>query len=161
MKPALPASVVSPQDLRAVILEVKGYLRWYTHTDIKQKATHRRAGQAPEVSPAAASLIKSCLSPKKPDQKSMEDLIDDLEDFAANATEIHITLAAPPGNGLKKDLAAWCRQNIEPDLLVSFQFDSTLLGGMVVRWRSRIFDWSFRRQILANRQKFPETLRHV
>jgi hypothetical protein len=32
---------------------------------------------------------------------------------------------------------------------------------MVVVHGSRIYDWSFRRQILATREKFPEVLRNV
>ena len=72
-----------------------------------------------------------------------------------------ITLAAPAGAGLKRTLAEWCRQNIDENLLVHFDFNATLLGGMVVNYGSRIFDWSFRRRILEDRAKFPEVLRRV
>jgi F0F1-type ATP synthase delta subunit len=70
-------------------------------------------------------------------------------------------LAAPPSNGIKKTLVAWCRKNIATDILVNFDFNSTLLGGMVVRYGSHVFDWSFRRKILEEHSKFPGVLRNV
>jgi F0F1-type ATP synthase delta subunit len=72
-----------------------------------------------------------------------------------------ITLAAPATTGIKKQLTAWCRDNVAPDVLVRFEFNQTLLGGMVVRFGSHIYDWSLRRQILDGRTKFPEVLRNV
>ena len=53
-----------------------------------------------------------------------------------------------------------CRP-VAPDVLVNFQFNATILGGMVVRYGSHVYDWSFRRQILAKRDTFPEVLRRV
>jgi len=62
---------------------------------------------------------------------------------------------------IQKNLVNWCRENIAPNILITFQFNATLLGGMVIRHGSNIFDWSFRRQILAARNNFPEVLRRV
>lgn len=161
MKLQLPDSVSSPQDVKALIMEVRGYARWFSHASIKKQAGGGNIGQPAAVSPAALSLIKNCNGGKALTQESLDKLVSDLADFEASAPQLTITLAAPPSAGLKKTLSGWCRQNVEPNVLVNFQFDSTILGGLVVRWRSHIFDWSFRRQILAARGAFPEVLRRV
>jgi F0F1-type ATP synthase delta subunit len=84
-----------------------------------------------------------------------------LEDFSDSAPRVTVTLAAPAPNSLKQTIALWFRENIAPNTLVNFKFNSTILGGMVVVYGSRIYDWSFRRQILVSREKFPEVLRNV
>jgi hypothetical protein len=163
MKLRLDDSVASPQDLQAMILEIRGYARWFSHNAVKKRvgAKHGAHAEAPELSVAAAALVKALGARQPLSTERLDGLIAGLEDYAADAPVMSITLAAPPTGGLKKQLVAWCRENVAPDTLVNFQFNSTLLGGMVVRIGSRIFDWSFRRQILENRQKFPEMLRHV
>jgi F0F1-type ATP synthase delta subunit len=163
MKLQLPNDVLTPQDLKGVIAEVREYARWASHAAVKQRVAGKAVAgaQPPALSPAASSLIEAAAGGKPLTQPALEQLIASLEDFESKAPSVSITLAGPPSNGLKKSLATWCRQNIGPNVLVNFSFNSTLLGGLVIRYGSRIFDWSFRRQILANRQKFPEVLRRV
>jgi F0F1-type ATP synthase delta subunit len=44
---------------------------------------------------------------------------------------------------------------------VNFNYNRSLLGGMVVRAGSRVFDWSFRRQIIGAEEKFTEVFHRV
>jgi hypothetical protein len=152
-KPALqlPATVLSVQDIESLIVEIKDYGKWLSHNSVKQKMNISGSTQQPDMTAAAQVLIAGAGA-------DWEGLIADLQDLRDNAPRLTITLAAPAGGELKRTLAAWCRSNIEPDVLVSFQFNSTLLGGMVVRYGSHIFDWSFRRQILDKRSAFPAYL---
>lgn len=159
----LPDSVFSPQDVSALILEVRDYARWASSASIKKRVSQKRPVEPPALSPATAEVIdgwaagaKQALSPQ-----SLDQLIKSLEAFRKTAPRLTITLAAPPTREIKQTLTAWCRDNIAPDALVTFQFNSTLLGGMVVRYGSHIFDWSFRRRILEARTNFPEVLRRV
>lgn len=162
MKLQLPSSVSSQQDLQALVLEIREYARWWAHATIKKQLhTRHAAAEPPVLSPAASELLHSWESKQELNRNNLDTLIRELQQFQAKAPTLTITLAAPPAAGLKKSLVSWCRENIAADVLVQFEFNSTLLGGMVVRYGSRIFDWSFRRQILANRQHFPEVLRHV
>jgi F0F1-type ATP synthase delta subunit len=163
---ALPNSVFSPQDLAAVILEIKLYARWAAHAAVKQQLKQSFTSQSPSLTSAASELLRPYQ--KQTGQqtghqlaKSCEQLIHDLSELKARAPIVTITLAAPPAKDTKTLLVSWCRQNIGPGVLVTFQFNSTLLGGMVVRFGSHIYDWSFRRQILENRGKFAEVLRRV
>lgn len=161
MKLKLPASILSPQDLKALILEVREYSRWFSHGLIKQRAAAGKISPQPPISAAAVAVIKDWSGGKPLTQTGLDELIAALEEFERTAPQVTITLAAPAAGGLKQTLAGWCRQNLEPGVLVNFAFDATLLGGLVVRYGSRIFDWSFRRQILAARGRFPEVLRRV
>jgi hypothetical protein len=160
-QPNFQNHVLSVDDLKAVILEVRKYITWFNQTEVKMKVTKNNSYELPEISQVATEVINEWLNGAQPSQKALDDLLAALEDFDATAPRVTITLAAPPPNSLKQSLAGWFRQNVSPNMLVNFKFNGTILGGMVVSYGSHIYDWSFRRQVLANREKFPEVLRRV
>lgn len=158
----LPPTISSPQDLHALQLELREYKKWLSHAAIKQQLHTGKLKTGPELSTGAAQTLHSFTTSKRSITASdVEALIATLQKYESSAPSLTITLAAPPTRGIKEQLVAWCRDNIAPTVLVTFQFNSTLLGGMVIRYGSRIFDWSFRRQIMDNRAEFPEALRNV
>ena len=161
MKQPLPSSISSPQDLTALILELHEYSKWFSHNAIKQRVHAKRGTPPTAMSPGALELIRAASGKKLLSQSTLTDLIEALEKFRKSAPHITITLVAPPPNDLKQTLVTWCREHIEANVLVTFQFNATICGGMVIRYGSHIFDWSFRRQVLAERHRFPEVLRHV
>ena len=161
MKLRLPDSVASSQDVTSLLLEVRDYARWFLHESIKINAKIKHISKSPDISPSAKELIHEWSVKKPLSQASLDELIKILEDYVDDAPVINITLAASPTNDIKASLVAWCRKNIAQNILITFQFNATLLGGMVIRYGSRIFDWSFRRQLLAARENFPEVLRRV
>ncbi|MGH7197049.1 MAG: F0F1 ATP synthase subunit delta [Candidatus Saccharimonadales bacterium] len=161
MKLQLPNSVSSAQDVGVLALEIKDFSKWFAHNAIKQRVHAKRGTPPPEVSPAAMELIRSWSGKKQLTGQMLDELLDALEHFKQSAPTLTVTLAAPATNSVKVALVTWCRENIAPNVLVSFQLNTTLLGGMVLRYGSRVFDWSFRRQILAARVNFPEVLRRV
>lgn len=159
MKINLDESVSSAQNLKSLILEIRDYAHWFSQNAIRKRVSSKSASDKPELSKAADNLIRNWKSPM--DRSGLDELISALEDLEKTAPRLTITLAAPPASGLKKMLVAWLREEISPDILVSFDFNSTLLGGMVLRCGSKIFDWSLRRQILDERTRFPEVLRNA
>lgn len=158
---ALPPTVISPQDLASVELEVKDYGRWFEHNQIKQRVGAKTSSQPPELSPAALELIRSCHDSGLLEQRHLDKLIDDLDKLKTSAASLTITLAAPAPRALKADIATWCRQNIKDQVLVDFRFSSTILGGMVIRSGSHVYDWSWRRALLDSKAKFPGVLSSV
>ncbi len=154
-------SIISPQDLKAVILEVRRYAQWFSQASVKNQVTGIASTEPLVISTSAAALINESSKEKPITQASLDEIIAALEEMDTKSPRIVITLAAPPGTGLKKKLADWCRQNIAPGILVDYRFNSTLLGGMVVQYGSHVYDFSFRRQILAARANFAEVLRRV
>lgn len=161
MKLKLPDSIASLQDLSALQLELHEYAKWFSHESIKKRIDAKHASAMPSLSPAAMEIIRTWHTKTTLTEHTLDELLKTLEAYRNSAPTITVTLAAPATSTVKKTLVAWCRQNIAPDVLVSFQFNATLLGGMVIRYGSRVFDWSFRRQILGARDKFPEVLRRV
>ena len=157
----LPDNIASPQDLSALILELRDYARWSAHVAAKKKLRLKHSAEPPAITPTAKEVLKNWLARRTISEESLDKLTAALEEFKRRAPTMTITLAAIPSAAQKRVLVAWCRENISPDVLVSFQCSSTMLGGLSVRYGSRIFDWSFRRSILANRAKFPEVLRRV
>lgn len=157
----LPIEVVSPQDLTSLLIELRSLDTWLAHESIKQKVAGSTIANPPIMSPAASSILNASKGSGGITRKLIESLVASLEDYSKQAPSMTITLAAPANNKLKQSLVAWCRANITDDILVTFRFNSTLLGGMVVRYKSQIFDWSLKRQLLANRSKIPEIIRNV
>ena len=161
MKLRLPDSVASSQDVTALQLEVREYARWFTHESIKQRTSAHHKSEAPALSSACTELLATQGGKKGLDRTSLDTLVKELEHYNRTAPTITLTLAAPATGSIKASLVKWCRTNIAPDILVNFQINATILGGMVVRYGSHVFDWSFRRKILASRDVFPEVLRNV
>lgn len=145
----------------ALELELREYAKWFTHNAIKERTHAKHASPPPALSDVALQLMRSSSGTSLLSQKHLEELVDALEHYKSHALTLTITLAAPAPNSLKQTLVGWCREHISPNVLVNFQFNSTILGGMVIRYGSHIFDWSFRRRIMEARADFPEVLRRV
>ena len=154
----IPPAVSSTNDLTGLILEVREYAKWFNQyaNAAKLHASYKQA--QPELSPTASTLIRDWAKQAQLTSVRIDELIAGLEHTKAHAPVMTVTLAAPATSEVKKALVAWCRTNISADILVTFRFNSGLLGGMVVRYGSSIYDWSFRRTIMNERHKFAEIL---
>jgi hypothetical protein len=145
-------SVSSEQDLAGLVVEIHDCIKWLTHEAVKKKAGNNEIASPPNMSEAAAALIHQYGA----SQEKLDELIHELELLQRNAKIITITLAAYPTSTISQSLVSWCRKEIAEDVLVNFDFNRALLGGMVVRAGSRVFDWSFRRKIIGGEEKFME-----
>lgn len=162
MKSNLPASIVSAQDLTMVIREIQDYVAWATHETIKHKVhSAKPLTPQPELAPAATELVGAWGKAKGATADSYRQLIEALERIAKSAPTLTITLAGPAPQQVKEHLVAWCRENLSENILVTFKFNRTLLGGMVVRAGSHIYDWSLHRKLMDNGRQFTEVLRSV
>lgn len=157
----LPSEINSRQDIQALALEVRNYAGWLAHNDIKKRLKVRKPSPTPELSSGASETLHDWLMRNPLSSSSLDKLADALENLKDSAPSATITLVAPAGSKLKQDLTNWCRKNIDDNILVDFEFNSALLGGMVLRCGSHVFDWSFRRQLLDNQGKFAEVLANV
>lgn len=159
----LPDTIASPQDLTSVIAELKQYTQWFVHESIRQRVTKRksRSSTEPVLSEAAEELIRSASNHGMLNRQALDQLVKSLETTSKKATVVTFTLAAPITQPVKIQLVSWCRKNIGKEILVTFQHNSSILGGVVMRYKSRVFDWSFKQQIFANAKQFPEVMRRV
>ena len=157
----LPASISSGEDLLSLIIEVQTYAKWFNQYSIARSVQVAYREPQPELSPGAIEIMQQWQATEPLSSARLEALIRLLAHMKQSAKVMTITLAAPATNDVKTQLVNWARSNLSPDILVSFRFNSTLLGGMVVRIGSHIYDWSFRRTILNERYRFAEVLRRV
>lgn len=161
MKLKLPSLVASPQDLNELLSQAQDYATFLSHQSNIKRIGARRKVEPPVLSPSLKELLAAHDLLADANASDLQALIESLQGFKHSAEQITITLAAPVTGEVKRNLVDWCRNNISPNILVAFQFNSTILGGLVVRYGSHIFDWSFRRQLFSNRQKIAETLHRV
>lgn len=161
MKIKLPSSIASSEDLTELLIELHDYSKWLSHESIKKNMNLKSESKLPILSISATELLHTIGDKKTINKNDLEQAIENIKKYIKEAPTITITLSAIPSNSLKSNLVSWCRDNLAPNILVNFRFNKILLGGMVIRCGSRIFDWSFRRQILASSSKMPEVLRNV
>ena len=70
-------------------------------------------------------------------------------------------LAALPNRAQRESLVTWFRANVSPHLLLSFVADRNLGGGVVVRTPNRVFDFTWKQQLVAGRSKLAEIIKNV
>lgn len=160
MKLKLPDNIHSTQDINQLLLELHEYMAWHGQSNVRKQVEVELA-EPPAISALTQDVLEGWHGKKSMSAKTIEKLIFALEDLKEDAPRVSITLAAPPGRKLKTQLARWCRSNLDERALIEFGFDKSLLGGMVVRYKSHIYDWSFRRKIVENRYEFIKALRNV
>ena len=157
----LPSSISSPQDLTNLILEIEKYNKWYLErfNAISAKSTYK--APQPDISRIALDLIISWDKQEQLDPERINTKINELRHISRSAPVITITLAAPAPMGIKNEIVSWCRQNLNAQVLVSFQFNSTILGGIILRTGSKVYDWSFKHNLLNVNTTFTEVLDRV
>ncbi|MCL4357324.1 F0F1 ATP synthase subunit delta [Patescibacteria group bacterium] len=159
----LDGSISSSEDLRAVIEEIKSYKSAFRQAQIKAAVSHHPGRQPlPELSSPAAAMLNQFRSGSKPIiNETIEQALVELERMFAQAVKIRVVLAAPAPNSLKRRLTDWMRNNVAKNLLIDYRYDSGILGGMVIIAGSHIYDWSLRRDLQANGDKFKEVISRV
>lgn len=157
----LPDAICSPQDLTTLILEIREYARWYEHESVKQRTGTKTRSTQPLLSVTTTAFLRGASTNGTLQPVQLETLIHDLEEYKKSAPTITLTLATPAPERIKKDLTAWCRAQLSSTVLVSFEHNHTLLGGMVVRYGSHVHDWSWRRALLTTQTSFSEVLARV
>ncbi len=158
MKYDLPEDIISAEDLKGVIEELKDYQTYARHGSIKARVTKRAGGTKPELSRPSNELINLIVNNNKLALSDLDRLISSLEKMYSALPRIKITLAALPGAGIKKQMSVWVRKNITSNVLIDFSYNQSLLGGMVVVAGSHIYDWSLRKQIISVQPKLNELI---
>jgi hypothetical protein len=154
----LPAAVYSPQLLEAVTYEIAEYLDWYRQTQVQKQVGAKTHGE-PTHSAETVLVIEAWLAGKKPTLESLEQLVAYLKDL--KLPQVHVMLAALPNRAQREALVGWFRNNASPHLLLSFVADRNLGGGIVVRTPNRVFDFSWKQQLVNGREHIAEILERV
>ncbi len=152
----------SPMRLHQVESELQEYAIWYSHSKVQRQVGSGQAGaDAPKLSVQTLALLAEIQKQQPVTGDSFEAIMARLKQIGETAPTVTVTLAASPSEGLKKTIVGWLREQVNPNALVTFQINSAILGGLVVRLGSHLYDWSFRRQILDKKGQFAEVLNRV
>jgi hypothetical protein len=154
----LPGAVYSPQLLESVVYDLQNYLDWYRQNQIRKKVG---AGpkEEPNHSDETVIVIEAWLAGKPATLESIEALLVYLREL--KLPQVHIMLAALPNRSQREALVNWFRTNVGSGLLLSFVADRNLGGGVVIRTPNRVFDYTWKQQLVAARSKLAEILKRV
>ncbi|MDX1535334.1 MAG: F0F1 ATP synthase subunit delta [Candidatus Spechtbacterales bacterium] len=91
----------------------------------------------------------------------IDNFLEVLIETKENAPRFHVVFADYPEREIRTKITSWFRNNIHPRALISFRYDSLLVGGLVVRSRNKIFDFSFRNKLQNSKLKPVDILENV
>lgn len=146
----LPTDIYSPDSLSATLFELSTYT-----SKLRDAGVRGKSSAAPEA-PAALAHVLDLFNIDSTDLKSLEKLSKDLEAHLLKAPVVHITLAALPGNAMKRQLTDWFRASVSPDVLLTFTARTDIGGGIVLQAGSHVYDFSFKRLLVANKARIAE-----
>lgn len=154
----LPGAVYSPQLLEAVTFDIERYLDWYRETKI-QKKVGAKGKEEPTHSAETVLVIEAWLGGKPATVESLEALVKYLKEL--KWPQVHVMLAALPNRSQREALVDWFRANTTPHLFLSFVADRNLGGGVVIRTPNRVFDFTWKQELVAGRDKLAGIIRRV
>lgn len=150
----LPVDIYSPDQLSALILEVGGYSGRLRDAAVRAKTG---SGQVslPEVPDLLAQLLEeSGIKPN--DTTAIDGLRKELEEKLKKSPVVHLMLAAHPTAAIKRQFTTWFRTEINPEILLTFAVRSDIGGGLILQAGSHVYDFSFKRRLLANKKRIAE-----
>lgn len=154
----LPAVIYSPDQIEAYILELGNYISWHRSKRIQKQVKVDAASTEPSLSQELSILIEqNC---PEVNVENLEAVQLELKRILDHAPRVTLTLAAIPGGVTKKAIVEWLRREVSPDILVRFEANRQILGGVMLRTKNRIYDLSFRKQITGNKNRLVELI-HV
>jgi hypothetical protein len=155
----LPTDLYSPDQLGAVILELRSYLSLLRDTSVRAHLAQAEAG-APHASALLLGVLRST-NIELTDQLKIEKALKELEVIRSKAPAAHLMMAALPNRDLKRKLIDWFRTEIHPYMLLTFATRTDIGGGVVIQAGSHIYNYSFRQQILSHKGRISEIFNSV
>ncbi len=156
----LPLDLYSPEQLSAIIIELRGHISSLRDANVRAKATHATVGAPAHTSALLLGVLhESAITPT--DQPAAEKLLKELEAIRDKAPAVHLMMAALPNRDLKRKLTDWFRTEIHPYALLTFATRADIGGGVIVQAGSHVYNWSFREQILSHKSRISEIYNSV
>src|SRR5690348_13867643 len=114
----LPLDLYSPEQLSAVIIELRSYIGTFRDTTVRAKAAHAMPGAPHASALLLGTMHESDTNPT--DQAALDTLLKELEAVRDKAPAAHLMMAALPNRDLKRKLTEWFRTEIHPFALLTF-----------------------------------------
>jgi ATP synthase delta (OSCP) subunit len=157
----LPAHLYSPEQLKACAFELDVVLNWRRRQEIKRQSGYTGPMVADfEVGPNLAAWLGPREVVARLSMAQLDECQKQLEQWLAQPVT-HLTFAVTPPDSTKVEMVKWFRTQIQPTALLKFHVNGNIVGGMVVRTPNKIFDFSFRRQLVRHKSLIPEIFKRV
>lgn len=155
----LPDHITGPDDLQLLELEVNRVLELSREQALRRSKT----AKAPvlELSPQLLEFLDLGPGSAIPGIAELEELKAWLEQARGSAPVVHLGLPGMPAEKLKTEIVHWFRQEINPLMLLVFEYNRGLAGGFVIRLGSQIYDYSFKHALLTNNQAMVKVMKNV
>jgi len=157
----LPVDVYSPDQIGIVLWELDKLISALRDTNTRSVVTGSEPVAAePHVSALLLGVLRTSGISER-DQAALESLQVELQTVRSSAPVAHFLLSALPNRNFKRELVAWCRQNLHENLLVTFATRGDLGGGFVLRVGSKQYDFTYRAQLLNDKKRLVEIFDNV
>lgn len=141
----LPRELYSPDLVNLAILELDRF--------ISQVRTSSAAGKAMPAPSSGLGLVFDALQINPKNLQELESLKNNLDQLLNSAQVVNIILPQTASNNIKYLLSDWFRKNIGENILLNFSARSDVGGGAIIQAGSRIYDFSFKKVLLANKTR--------
>lgn len=92
---------------------------------------------------------------------SLDEVAQALRNSIQSAITYEVVIAIEPSAVFLQELTRWFRDNLSPQVLISYKVRRSIGGGAIVRTPNRIYDFSFYSKLLASNVRIGDILHHV
>lgn len=155
MTTKLPADVYSPDHVGILLWELGKLISTERDAHNQKSVTGKESVRNHHISDNLSRVLGSAqVAPT--DISKLEMLLNELQQVRKNAPVAHFLVPALPTRALKVQLVTWCRDNLHPQLLLTFASRADIGGGFILRVGSKQYDFTYRAQLRAHRKRLVE-----
>lgn len=155
MSTNLPAEVYSPDHVGILVWELGKLVSAERDAHNQRTVTGQEPIRNIHLSDGLNRFLRTAnVAPN--DIQGLEKLLSELQSIRKNAPVAHLLVPALPTRALKLQLVTWCRENLHPELLLTFASRADIGGGFILRVGSKQYDFTYRAQLRKHRQRLVE-----
>lgn len=156
----LPDTISSPDQIMAFIEDLADYQAYIRKLNVaaKVKVDSPSGLESPSMPIELVEFLKSQFGNEEVAIARLEEIKTFFKEVKASCPSIHIMMAYLPTVSERAEIVHWFRNNIAENILINFTQNSDVIGGLLIRTRTKIFDMSFRTVLLANKARLAELI---
>jgi len=160
VKLTLPDNISSPDQLLDFVDNLTAYQSYIRRLNVanKVKVGHPAKIEAPAMPVELISFLDTQFGDEGATIERLEKIKDFFLELRKDSPTVHIMMAFLPTTSERIMMTHWFRENIAPNILLNFSQNSDVIGGLIVRTKTKIFDLSFRTILLSNQKKLMELI---
>lgn len=162
MESKLLEKIYTLNNLNLLILYLKDYSAMLLQNELRSLADKNGLGVniiKTNIPSQFISMIEGKLDLDIASSKDVDSYVAKLEQTKKNASVVYITVADIISSEFLTEIVRWLRNNIKDDILVEFNQDPSIIGGVMIRNKNKMFDYSYKALLEANKEKVNEIIK--